>query len=63
MKSIKIKDSTHLSWDDPDTHFTMVFMQENKSKKLDPSQIRKDIAFISNNKFFDCFNYAEKDSI
>ena len=63
MKSAKIKDPTLLSGYDPDTLFTIVLMEENKSGKLGPQEVEEDIASMPLDEFLNCFNCAEKDAV
>ena len=63
MKSTKIRNLTPPSEYNLDTFFIIVFIEENKSKKLDPQEIKKGITFILFNKFFDFLNCAKKDVV
>ena len=63
MKNAKIRDPTPRSEYDPDKPFTMVFMEENKSGKLGSQEVGEGIASMPLNKFLDCLNCAEEDTI
>lgn len=43
--------------------FTMVLIKKNKNRKLGSKKIKKNIAFILLDEFFNCFSYAKKDAI
>lgn len=63
MKSAKIRDPTPPSEYDPDTPFTMVLMEENKSGKLGPREVGEGIASMPLDEFLDCLNCAEEDAV
>ena len=63
MKSAKIRDPTPPSKYNPDTPFTMVLMEENKSGKLGSQEVGESIASMPLDKFLDCLNCAEKDAV
>ena len=63
MKSAKKKDFIPPSEYDPDTLFTMVHMEENKSEKLGPQEVGKGIADIPLDEFLDCLNCAKEDAV
>lgn len=48
---------------DPDKPFIIVFIEENKSGQLQPYEIKKNIASIPFDKFFDYFSCIEEDTI
>ena len=41
----------------------MVLMEENKSKKLSPQEVGKDITSMPLDEFLDCLNCAEEDAV
>lgn len=63
MKSINIKNPILLSEYDSDTFFTMVFIEENKSRKLGSQKVGESFVFMLFDKFLDCLNCIEKDAI
>ncbi len=63
MKSNKIRDPTPPSEYDPDTPFTMVLMNENKSGILGPREVGKGIASMPLDEFLDCLNCAKEDAV
>ena len=48
---------------DPDTLFTMILIEENKTGQLVVYKIGKAIAFMSLKEFFDSLSCVEKDAV
>lgn len=63
MKNIMIKDPILSLTYYLNMFFSMVLIEEKKSKKFYFWIVKKDTAFILLDKFFDYFNYAEKNVV
>lgn len=63
VKKTKIRNSILASEYNSDLVFTKLFVEENKSGKLDPWEVREGAFSMSLDKFLDRFNYAEEDVI
>ena len=63
MKSTNIRDLTPSRKYDPDMFFNLVLIEKNKSGKMGPQKIWKNIAFIPLNEFFDYISCAKEDAV
>lgn len=63
MLNIKIKDLILLSKYDLDMLFIIILIKENKSRKLGPQKVKKNIVFTPLDEFFNYLNYVEKDTV
>lgn len=63
MKSTKIKDLISSLEYEPDTLFTILLIEKNKSGKLSPREFREVIASMLLDKFLDFFYYIKKDTV